>query len=292
MAVGRGDRAAVAGWLTLALVGQLAAFEVVRRLFVDTPTGQRLDTIALAGNSIGQGHVAGLVNSVLNTVSVLSVLVAIVVIGFIALMRGRVLLAAVATGLIVGANLTTQLLKVLIERPEFGVDPDRAAAGNSLPSGHTTVTASVMLALVLVLPAALRGPAAVIGAGVAGLTGVATLSAGWHRPSDAVASLLLVGAWAALAGLVLVTARPEAPDPVPPRRHRWSLLTLVTVAVGLLAVAGVGLVFTAQVNEIPPEMLSQARLLAAYGGGAAGIAGVAAAVMAGMLVSVHRVSHG
>src|SRR5690606_33546830 len=83
VAVGRGDRAAVAGWLTLALVGQLAAFEVVRRLFVDTPTGQRLDTIALAGNSIGQGHVAGLVNSVLNTVSVLSVLVAIVVIGFI-----------------------------------------------------------------------------------------------------------------------------------------------------------------------------------------------------------------
>jgi membrane-associated phospholipid phosphatase len=280
---------AVAGWLLLGLAFQVAAFEAVRRFFVQTLPGQQLDTIALAGNDIGRGHVVGLVSGVLDTVSVLSVLVATVAIGFIALIRGRVLLSAVATAMIIGANVTTQLLKAVATRPEIGVDLERAAVGNTLPSGHTTVTASVAVALVLVLPAAVRGPAALLGGGVAALTGVATLSAGWHRPSDAVAALLVVGAWAALAGLVLVVARQGDTPEAPGRAHRPSLLALVAVGTALLVLAGVSLALTDQVRHLPPEALSRVRLFVAYAGGAAGIAGAAAAVTAGVLATVHRV---
>ncbi|HEY8451234.1 MAG: phosphatase PAP2 family protein [Micromonosporaceae bacterium] len=204
-------RRTTAAWLVVAAVGQAFAVEAVRRIFVGTVRGQQVDTVALTGGELGHDRVAGLVAGVLDAVSVLSVAFATVAIGIIAVLRRRFLLAAVATGMVVAANVTTQVLKALAHRPEFGVDMARAAVGNSLPSGHTTVTASVAAALVLVLPASLRGIAALAGTGLAALTGVATLSAGWHRPSDAVAALLVVGAWAAVAGLVLVAAGGDPP---------------------------------------------------------------------------------
>src|SRR5690606_38525364 len=194
VAPARGDmvtasRRATVAWLVVAVVGQAFGVEAVRRVFVGTVRGQQLDTVALTGGEVGQDRVAGLVAAVLDTVSVLSVAFATVAIGIIAVLRRRFLLAAVATGMVVAANVTTQVLKALAHRPEFGVDLARAAVGNSLPSGHTTVTASV--------------------------------AAGWHRPSDAVAALLVVGAWAAVAGLVLVAAggdppaTPAGPGPEP-----------------------------------------------------------------------------
>lgn len=300
----RGDLV-VALWLLLVGAAQVLAFEAVRRFFVDTVPGQQLDTVSLAGNTIGQGHVGGLVATVLDAVSVLSVIAAIGAIGFIALTRGRVLLAAVATLMVVGANASAQLLKAVTERPDLGIDMARAAAGNSLPSGHTTVTASVAVALVLVLPAAVRGVAALVGAVVSALAGVATLSAGWHRPSDAVAAFLVVGAWAALAGLVLVVAQRNrsgagasgADPPAAASRagrpgtggHPMAVLTLGLLGAGLLCIAGLALVATNEVRETPPELLSRLRLFVAYAGGAAGIAGVASLILALVLITVHRV---
>lgn len=287
-------------WLLVLAVGQVAAFELVRRVFVHTVRGQQLDTVALAGNAIGSNQVAGPVSIVLNAVSVLSVLTAIVAIVFIALVRGRVSQAVVATLMIIGANVTTQLLKSAISRPDFGVDPERAVAGNSLPSGHTTVTASVAVALVLVLPAAVRAVAALAGAAVTALVGVATVSADWHRPSDVVAALLLVGAWAAVAGATLALLRSDpsgvckdrpgghavGPDDPP---HRIAVLSLALAGLGLLVVAVVALAMTDGVRHAPVETLSRARLFVAYSGSAAGVAGVASVVMALVLATVHRV---
>ncbi len=289
-------------WLLVLAVGQVAAFELVRRVFVGTVRGQQLDTIALAGNAIGSGHIAGLVSTVLNTVSVLSVIIAVVAIVFIALMRGRVSQAVVATVMIVGANVTTQLLKAVIARPDVGVDPERVVAGNSLPSGHTTVTASVVVALVLVLPPAARAVAALAGAVITALVGVATVSADWHRPSDVVAALLLVGAWAAVAGAVLALLRRDPPGAPGGDRHggrhgggrgdlphRVAVMSLALAGFGLLVVAVVALATTDEMRHAPVDTLSRARLFVAYSGSAAGIAGVASAVMALVLATVHRV---
>ena len=280
-----------AGWLVLWLVvvaaGQVAAFEVVRRVFVGTVRGQLVETAALDGNSIGERHIDGLVDTVLSAMTVVSLAAATVAIGFIALIRGRVLLAAATTLLIVGANLTTQVAKQLVERPDYGVDVARAAAGNSMPSGHTTVAASVAVALVLVLPSQLRALAALVGTGYAALAGVATLSAGWHRPSDAVAALLIVGAWAAVAGLLLVVAHTrDGTDPARP--HRFAVLVLVVAGLVLLAGAALAMLLTDR-SLSQDELLGRGRLLTAYVGGAAGIAGTASLVMAIVLATVHMV---
>lgn len=279
-------------WLLVAAAAQLMALDVVRRVFVGTTRGQLLDTAALEGNTIGHDRIDGLVDTVLSAVTLLSLAAATIAIGAIALMRGRVVLAAVATLLIAGANLTTQLLKQVIDRPDFGVDLARAAAGNSLPSGHTTMAASVAVAVALVVPPSVRGLAGLLGAGYAALAGVATMSAGWHRPSDAVAALLIVGAWAALAGLLLALAdrrRPAGPESPP---HWLALATLGLAGLVLLVAAAVAMVLTDRALATPVELLSRGRLLTAYAGGAAGIAGAASLMMAIVLASVHLIVPG
>jgi PAP2 superfamily protein len=294
------DRTVLAGWLLALAVAQAAAFVAVWRVFVRTERGQSLDTIALTGNTIGRDHIDDLVGSVLNAMSVAALVVTTVVIGFIALIRGRVALAVVATVFIAGANATVQALKYAIDRPDFGVDPERAVVGNSLPSGHTAVAASFAVALVLVLPPRMRGVGAVFGAGYAALAGVATLSAGWHRPSDAVAAMLVVGAWSAAAGFLLILL--QRGDPVVETSmggqagiglaqdaHRLAALALALGGVALLAIAVISLALTGQVLSIPPDELSRRRLFAAYAGSAAGIAGTACLVMALVVATVHRV---
>lgn len=279
----------LAMWLLLLAAVQVLALVLVWRFFVRTEHGQLLDFIALSGNSIGQSRVDGLVNNVLNAMSVVALAVATAVIGFIALARGRILLGVLATLLVVGANLTAQGLKYVITRPDLGVDAERAAAGNSMPSGHVALAASVAIAFVMVLPPRLRGAGGLIGVAYASLAGVATMSAGWHRPSDAVAALLIVGAWAAGASFLLVVTQRE--DAVVEREeaHRFSVLLLFLGGAALLAVCAVALKLTDQVLSTPPDQLSRNRLLAAYGGSAAGIAGTASLVMALVLVTMHRV---
>lgn len=285
----RGWPIGLSSWLLLVAVAETAGLAEVWRFFVHSEHGQLLDYVAITGNRIGRAHVESLVHNTLNAISVVSLSAATIAVGFIALARRRVALAVGAVLLVAGANVTTQLLKTLIYRPELGVDPERAAAGNSLPSGHTTIAASVAVALVLVVPAKARGPAALLGALFAALAGVATLSAGWHRPSDAVAALLVVGAWAALAGLFIVAAQ---------RRHggvsygpasTYTTVFLTVIGLGLLAGAAICLYLTDDVITRTVDDLSRRRLFAAYAGGAMGIAGTAAVVVAAVLATVHRV---
>jgi membrane-associated phospholipid phosphatase len=279
----------LAGWLVVLAVAQAAAFVLVWRFFVGTERGQLLDTVALTGNRIGRARIDELISSVLNAMSVAALVVTTVAIGFIALIRGRVGLAVVATLFIAGANASVQALKYAIHRPDFGVDPERAAAGNSLPSGHAAVAMSFAVALALVLPPRTRGAGAVFGAGYAALVGVATLSAGWHRPSDAVAAMLVVGAWAAAAGVLLSWAQRRDSYVETEDAHRFAARALALGAVALLAAAAVSLRLTDQLLPVSPEELSRRRLLAAYAGSAAGIAGTACLVMALVAATVHRV---
>ncbi|MEH0826828.1 MULTISPECIES: phosphatase PAP2 family protein [Micromonospora] len=275
-------------WLVVLALIQTAAFGLVWRFAVHTELGQWLDTVALTGNRIGQDRIDGPVNTILNAMSVVSLLAATAVIGFIALIRGRKALAVTATLLIAGANVTTQLLKHYLVRPDFGIDPERAAAGNSLPSGHTTVAASVAVALILVLPRKLRVAGAFLGAGYAAVAGVATLSAGWHRPSDAVAAYLVVGAWAAVAGLVLLFFQREQAVVEPGDAHRVAGAVLGGAGVVALLASAVALSWLVDRSTVPVEALGRRPLFIGYAGSAAGIAGTTAVVAALVLVVVHR----
>jgi membrane-associated phospholipid phosphatase len=286
-------------WLVaLAAVQFVALYEVIL-LFVNRHHGQVLDTIALGGNWIGSDRVDGVVATVLSAMSVVSVLAATGVVAFIALARRRISVGLAAIMLIAGSAFTAQQLKDHLVRPDLGVDPERAGAGNSLPSGHAAVAASVAVALVLVLPPRARGVGALVGAGYAALVGVATMSAGWHRPSDSVAAFLIVGLWAAVAGLgLLITPqrgllmRRQVSGRVvtaePGESHRFAFVLLLAVGVALLVAAVLTMEVTDQVAA-PPELLPYPRLFVAYAGAAIGIAGAAALMMSLVLATVHRV---
>ncbi|KOX13466.1 membrane-associated phospholipid phosphatase [Micromonospora profundi] len=275
-------------WLVVLALVQAAAFLAVWRVAVHTGIGQWVDTVALTGNQIGQDRIDGPVDRLLNAMSVVSLLAATAMIGFIALIRGRIALAVTATLLIAGANVTTQLLKYGLARPDYGIDPERAGVGNSLPSGHTAVAASVALALMLVLPRKVRAAGAFIGATYAAAAGVATLSAGWHRPSDAVAAYLVVGVWAALAGLVLLVTQREQAEVAPGDAHRVASAVLGVAGVLALIVCGLALAWLVGLRDTWPTELSRRPLFVAYAGSAAGIAGTMAVVMALVLTVVHR----
>ncbi|GIF56397.1 phosphatase PAP2 family protein [Asanoa iriomotensis] len=276
-------------WFLVLATAEGACLVAVWRFFVRSRHGQLLDTVALAGNWIGQNRIEGIVDAALNTVSVVSLVGATATIGFIALIRRRAAVALGAIVLIAGATVTTQVLKRLIERPQLGVDVERAAAGNSLPSGHATVAAAVVVALVLVLPARVRGVVAVIGAAAAALVGVATLSAGWHRPSDVAAAFLVVGVWANIAGLFILVAQRTHGAVVYGMTNKYAVAVLGLAGLVLLAGAAIAMKLTDQVLTTPTDDLSRNRLLTAYGGGALGIAGTASLVVGAVLLTAHRV---
>ncbi|MBO0812885.1 MAG: phosphatase PAP2 family protein [Microlunatus sp.] len=160
-----------------------------------TALGQRLDEQALRVLTGSSSVVNDRLIRLLEQVNTGSVAVALAIMIGIALVRGRFRVALAAVVLVAGANVTTQLLKHdLLVRPNLG----NGGLDNTLPSGHTTVVFSLVLAAVLVAPRALRAVVAFGGAAVGALTGLATVIAGWHRPSDVVAGLLVTLAWAAL----------------------------------------------------------------------------------------------
>jgi membrane-associated phospholipid phosphatase len=130
----------------------------------------------------GLGHLEVVIGSLLNAVSLGSLVVATVVIGFIAVARRRYRLALVATMLIGGANLTSQILKqYVIDRPDLGIAGTDIGARNSMPSGHMTVAASVAVAVLAVgltdqgelTPPVQLSTNLLVGAYVSGVAGVA-----------------------------------------------------------------------------------------------------------------------
>lgn len=121
----------------------------------------------------------------------------------IALLRARLGAAVAAAVVIAGANLTTQFAKPALEHADpLGGDSLRAYHG-SFPSGHATVAMSLALALVIAIPAALRLPAALVGAAYAALVGVSLLAGRWHYASDVAGGYLVAGAWAGVVAAAL-----------------------------------------------------------------------------------------
>ncbi len=271
----------IAGGETLILV-------VLFRAFVLTRGGQLVETIALASNTLGAARIGKPVNSVLDAISIVAVVIVMAVVSFIALIRKRFALAVTSVVLIGGANLSAELLKRFLVRPNLGIDEARAAAGNSFPSGHTAIAASAAVAFVLVLPPRLRGIGAVVASLYAAVVGIATLSAGWHRPSDAVAAFLLVGVWAALAGILLRFLRRRDETVVEAESHKASGITLWVLGSLALIVALIGLWETHMFAD-PTGALSRHDREIAYAGSAAGIVAAACLMMAVILLTVHRI---
>lgn len=276
-------------WLGTLWLVNVVLFLLVTVVAVRTVRGQTLDTVALYGNSLGRRTIDGPLDAALGAISIASIALVLIVIGAVSLARRRLPLAVMAAAIVVGANLTTWVLKRAIDRPWLGVDQERFHAGNSLPSGHVTAAAAFAIGLTLVVPPRVRGVVALLGATYAAVVGVATLSSGWHRPSDVVAAYFVVGGWAALAGLVLVLIQRRSAVVTRAERAEWSLA--VALAFGsFLAVIGLAvLVYVAQRMSNPVAGMPNSLLRMGYLGSALTVTGAAYLMMAVVLVGVHRV---
>ncbi|MBS1878708.1 MAG: phosphatase PAP2 family protein [Actinobacteria bacterium] len=181
--------------------------------------GRRLDASVLnrfAAHDGSVGHtLAAAVVALGEPVALLGMLALLVTVGLLA---GRTRETIAAVVLVLGANVTTQLLKQLLAHPRL----QEAVVGSghpwpdSFPSGHTTAAASIAVAALLVVPPRLRAATALAGAAFTVAMGIAVLVLQWHFPSDVLGALLVVGSWAFAVIAALRLVRPRGPDS-PPR---------------------------------------------------------------------------
>lgn len=286
-------------WAAVAAAAAVVAFVVTWKVFVGSYRGQLVDQLAFEGAHIGRNRLWEIAKPVLGVVSIGFVALAVVVTVLIAVLRRRWALAGAAVVVLVGSNVTTQVLKYwVLDRPHLG--PTGAGSINTLPSGHTTVAASVAAAMLIVATPRLRPWVALLGAAYTAATGVSTLIGQWHRPSDVIAGVFVVLFWGALAcaALPLVASsgqgrRPPtagvpvvgrgAPRPVAASGTRVAavLLLLAGLATGAAAVVALRRTWDA-----PALADGSADMLTAYAGGALGV--VAATALAFCLLVALR----
>ena len=176
-------------------------------VFVRTHAGQRVDEAALSGR-LASFHARHAADQLLTTISVGSLALVLVLLTGQALLRRRIAQAVVAVAVVLGAVALTEVLKhVVLPRPEL---VPTAIPSNSFPSGHTTTAFAVGIAAALAAPPRWRRAVAVGALLYGTATGVATIAAGWHRPSDVAGALLVATGWAAAVVLAVALADPDA----------------------------------------------------------------------------------
>lgn len=241
----------------LVLVGLLSALlaALVWAATTQTETGQRLADLVLFGRETAGPQGAGVAADILSTVTVAAAATAAIGLGALALARGGFALVLAAAVAIAGANLTSQVLKEIVERPAL-LGSLAYARGNSFPSGTVTVVASVGLVAVLVAPRRLRGFTGIVAAAASCAVGMSTVVAGWHRLADVLGAILIALAWTALcaAGLALLQGW------MPRRSWRTGLGRRTTLLGGVAGIAAL-LVGGIIVAAIASDTASVARAL-------------------------------
>ncbi|MFM7062598.1 MAG: phosphatase PAP2 family protein [Actinomycetes bacterium] len=176
------------------------------------------------------------------TVTTLAVsLVVVLVLGWL---RRTWLVAVTVCAAVVGASVTTQVLKrVVINRPPTLGELARIST-NSFPSGHATICTVVALGALLMTGQRWRRVALVVAAVWVTFQCTGVVTSGWHRPSDTLAGYAVALAWAAAAIWVLATVgqvQPEQPRPFTSARTRSLVMGVAAVSVtGLLVGVSVG----------------------------------------------------
>jgi membrane-associated phospholipid phosphatase len=114
----------------------------------------------------------------------------------VAVRSGRREAALAGLVIVLGADLTTALLKQALAAPRL--DPVLGWAqvsGNAFPSGHTTAAFAMAVAWILFVPPRWRRPVAAVGLILASLVALGVVVLRHHFPSDVLGGLLVVSAW-------------------------------------------------------------------------------------------------
>ncbi len=207
----------------------------------------------------------------------------------VALARRRFSVAIAIGAILLGANVTTQLLKPLLAQPRYGAVANGVtwSLSGSWPSGHSTAAMSLALCSVLAAPSRLRPLVAALGGAFAVAVGYSLLTLGAHFPSDVLGGFLVAGTWTMIAATALFMlqdrlSRPIAGEPggrVSVREALGPPIGALLVALGLA-----GLVTLAR----PHDVVSYARAHEAFVLGAATIGAIGLALATGAMLALRR----
>lgn len=205
----------------------------------------------------------------------------------LALARRRLWVALAIVAILLGANVTTQLLKPLLAHQRLSGLIATPPASASWPSGHATAAMSLALCMVIAVPARLRPAVAALGAAFAVAVSYSFLTLLWHFPSDVLGGFLVAATWTLLAVAAVLTA--GARGPASAKVGLGGRLT-VREALGPPAATAVGaLALTALVAIARPgEVVAYARLHHAFVLGAIAIGGLGLAVATGVMLTLRR----
>jgi membrane-associated phospholipid phosphatase len=206
----------------------------------------------------------------------------------LALARRRIRVAVTVSGILLGANVTTELLKPMLAQHRAHsllgtiLPPDAA----SWPSGHATAAMSLALCLVLASPSRLRPAVATLGAVFSVAVSYSFLTLGWHYPSDVLGGFLVAMTWTLMgvAALYVADARLRGTelvsgDPVP-----------TSTALGPPAATLLGAVLVAAAVTIarPAAIVSYAKAHETFVIGAVGIGVLALTIATGLALALVR----
>ncbi|MDR0482680.1 MAG: phosphatase PAP2 family protein [Cellulomonadaceae bacterium] len=265
----------------IAVLGIVVVY-AVWSVFVNTARGQTLDDMALGGSSHGQATLWPMAQRILEVAPVVLVVVGIAIAVGVPAFRRRWLLMGQLIVFLIGANVTTQVLKDgVFDRPEL---ISGWTGSNSLPSGHTTVAASAAVALMFALPRRWRPLLAIVGMVWAGATGISTMVGGWHRPSDVVAAMFVVLAWGALICALTSRRALDTPDLLPTIKVTQSTTAVATLAYAIAGITGGLSVITAWDLEAGQQDIPLAYDLTAYASGVLAVMAATLTVFATLLL--------
>jgi membrane-associated phospholipid phosphatase len=218
------------------------------------PTAQRLDATALYGfNTLEAGLLRGPAWGFALIGGFIPLSLGLIGLYCLGARWGRRREAIAAIVVVLGANLTAQILKVVLAHPRIqpilGTEQVNAAA---FPSGHATSAMSMAVAALLVVPPRWRTPTAVAGAVLVFGVSFSVLVLRWHFPSDVLGGILVATGYgfAALATLRYLAARPSdrrgtALLPSAPSRGALEAVGAMTA----LAAAAVALAFAGKIFD-------------------------------------------
>ncbi len=208
----------------------------------------------------------------------------------VALLRRRLRVGLAVGAIVLGANVTTEVLKHVLATPRpaslfaGGVPPLPAA---SWPSGHSTAVMALVLASVLAAPARLRPVVAALGASLAIAVGYSLLATGTHYPSDVLGGFLMAASWALCAVAALLAA--EGWRSTGRGSHERVSIRAALGAPGAVVVAAL-LLSVVLVAVRTHDVVSYVQAHRAFVLGAAGIAALSLALPTGVLLIVRRYS--
>jgi membrane-associated phospholipid phosphatase len=190
--VARSVKAPLAAW-----IGCAVALVLLALLAYGIDPAQRLDADLLSRFAIRRGGEFGeLADLLVHLGDPLALLTMLVLACAIALWRRRPLDALAAVTVVAGANLTTQVLKILLAHPRYQpLLGEHQLSAIAFPSGHATAAASIAIAFAFVVPSRLRLAVLVLGLCLVAAVCCSVLVLRWHFPSDVIGGILVASGW-------------------------------------------------------------------------------------------------